>query len=208
MMTGRKSDVWEVQPGERRHPGVIHGVIALVLLILAIAVSRLCSFSLVLPLPLGKFMLTYFSPATTVQVVGGMWFGMWGVIAGMLFPVIGGFIGGQPLVVNLLLIPVNIVQSVAAVWVFRRWRRDPRLATFADWVVFILVVGLLMNIPAAIWVTAVYWRFGIASGSWIIFLVSYIIGHGLPPAVLGAVLLKAFSGVVVRSRVFCKGWWA
>ena len=61
-----------------------------------------------------------------------------------------------------------------------------------------LVTGLLMNIPAAVWVTAVYWGFGVHSGSWwIIFLASYMVGHGLPPAVLGAILLRALSAVVI-----------
>lgn len=207
-MTGQGKDVWEVQMGERRQPTIAHGLIAVLLLALALVISWTCSFSLVLPLPLGKFMLTYFSPATTVQVVGGMWFGMWGVVAGTLFPLVGGLIGGQPVVVNLLLIPVNILQSLAPVWAFRHWRRDPRLTSLADWVMFVVVTGLLMNIPAAMWVTAVYWHFGVMSGSWAIFLVSYIVGHGLPPMVLGAILLRALSGIVVRSRLFCKGWWA
>lgn len=206
-MSDQRHDVWEMQPGERRRPGVIHGVISVLLLGLAEVIARLCSFPLTLPLPLGKFMQTWFSPATTVQVVGGMWFGMWGVIAGTLFPIVGGFINREP-VMSLLLIPVNIIQSLAPVWAFRHWRRDPRLLTLADWVVFILVTGLLMNIPAAIWVTAVYWRFELLSGSWIHFLASYIVGHGIPPALLGAVVLKALSGVVIKSRTFCKGWWA
>jgi hypothetical protein len=185
-MSSRKHDVWEVQPDEQRRPGVIHGIISILLLGLAVAIALLCNFSLVLPVPVGKFLFTYFSPATAVQVVGGMWFGMWGVIAGTLFPVVGSLIEGQRVAVNLLLIPVNIIQSLAPVWVFRRWKLDPRLITLVDWAVFILVTGLLMNIPAALWVTAVYWRLGVADGSWVAFLASYIVGHGLPPVVLGA----------------------
>jgi len=186
----------------------MHGLIAVLLLGLAETIARLCSFSLVLPLPLDRRMITWFSPATTVQVVGGMWFGMWGVLAGTLFPVVGGFINGEP-ALSLLLIPTNVIQSLAPVWVFRRWRLDPRLTTLTDWVAFILVTGLLMNIPAAIWETTVRWALGVHSGPWwVIFLTSYIIGHGVPPALMGAVILKALSGVVVKSRVFCKGWWA
>jgi hypothetical protein len=153
-------------------------------------------------------MVTWFSPATTIQVVGGMWFGMWGVVAGILFPAVGYLINGEP-VLALLLIPVNVIQSLTPAWVFRHWKLDPRLTTPTDWVVFVLVTGLLMNIPAAIWVTAVHWGLGLHSGSWwIIFLVSYIVGHGVPPALLGAVVLKAFSGIVMKSRLFCRGWWA
>lgn len=207
-MSDQRHNAWEMQPGERRRPRIIHGVISVLLLGLAEVIARLCSFPLTLPLPLGKFMQTWLSPATTVQVVGGMWFGMWGVIGGTLFPVVGGFINREP-IVSLLLIPVNVIQSLTPVWVFRRWRLDPRLTTLTDWVVFILVTGLLMNIPAAIWATAVSWSFGGYSGSWwIIFLVSYIVGHGTPPALLGAVVLKALSGVVIKSKIFCKGWWA
>jgi hypothetical protein len=204
-MSDQRRSVWGVEPGEQRRPRAIHGLIAVLLLGLAEVIARLFSFPLTLPLPFGKRLLTWFSPATTVQVVGGMWFGMWGVIAGTLFPVLGGFINGEP-VLSLLLIPVNIVQSLAPVWAFRCWKLDPRLITLTDWLVFILVTGLLMNIPAALWTVAAYRTVGIAHSWW--FFASFVLGHGLPPTVLGAILLKVLSGVVVESRLFCKGWWA
>ena len=147
-MSNQRRSVWGIEPGEQRRPRAIHGLIAVLLLGLAEVIARLFSFPLTLPLPFGKRLLTWFSPATTVQAVGGMWFGL----------------------------------------------------------VFILLAGLLMNIPAALWTVAAYRTVGIARGWW--FFASFVLGHGLPPAVLGAILLKTLSGVVVESRLFCKGWWA
>lgn len=210
-MPNQRNNVWSLEPGEKRRPGVVRGVVSIVLLGLGLGITMLSPFSPVFRVPGGRFFGTYFAPATAVQVVGGMWFGMWGVIAGTLFPVVEGFIKGQLVTANLLLIPANILQSLAPVWAFRHWKLDPRLTSPTDWVVFILVTGLLMTIPAAIWSAAVYWVFGLASGSWkpfVYIVISDAIGNGVPAVVLGAILLKTLSGVVIRSKAFCKGWWA
>src|SRR4030042_7097250 len=113
--------IWTVQPGERRSFGVIHIVITALLIGIGFVVGAFGSISF----PLG-FGVNFFWTGIAVQQVGSIWFGLWGVIAGFIFPFFSNGIAGTPFYVSLAYIPANLVQGLLPAWAFRFFKADHR----------------------------------------------------------------------------------
>jgi integral membrane sensor domain MASE1 len=194
--------VWYVPAEEKREPGTIH-VVVFALLIGVGAVAGAFG-SLAIPLGYG---VTGFWPGVAVQAVGGIWFGIWGVLAGALFPFISNSLAGAPLYVSLAYFPSNFIQGFLPALVFRYLKVDPRLRKTSDYIHFIWSAVLVNNFLGALWAVTVLQQFGLITvTSAPLFFSGWVIGNGVPALIFGIILLKVLSGFIIRHRSFVKRW--
>ena len=145
-----------------------------------------------------------------MQSIGSIWFGGWGAIASALFPLISNSLSGSaPLPVSIAYIPGNLAQGIVAAIEFSMFKSYTALRTAKDWIVWILLGVLLSNAIGAIWGTGVLVAFGLVTGAAAPgTVVGWFIGNSIPSIILGSIILKFVSPLVLRSKAFCKGWWA
>jgi len=196
--------IWTVEEGERRTVGVIHIVILALLIGIGFVVGAFGSISF----PLG-FGVNFFWTGIAVQQIGAVWFGMWGVIAGTIFPFFSNAIAGTPFYVSLAYIPANFVQALLPAWVFRKFKLDPRLKSGRDYL-YLFLAMLVSSAFGALWSPLVVLRgFGLlTTDSLPLFIWGWFGGNVVAGIVFNFVLLKALSGVVIRTPAFVKRWWA
>ncbi len=196
--------VWALEEGEVRKPGIAH-IVALALFTgIGIVVGTFGS----LAIPIG--FVSAFWPGQAIQAVGSIWYGMWGGIAAFVFPLISNALSGSaPLPVSLAYIPANFVQGMASGWVFRQYKLHPALKSGRDWLGFTLVGIILANAFGAAWGTTVLRLFGLITPSahpvaW----AGWFIGNSVASWILGVLMLKFISPLVIKTKAFCKGYWA
>lgn len=196
--------VWDVQEGERRSIGVIHIVITALLIGVGFVVGAFGSISF----PLG-FGVNFFWTGIAVQQVGPIWFGGWGIIAGTIFPFFSNAIAGTPFYVSLAYIPANFVQAFLPAWAFKKFKCDPRLKSGKDYGV-LLVAMIVSSAFGAIYSPLVVLKgFGLLTvESMPLFIWGWFGGNVVAGLVFNFILLKALSGVVMRTPAFVKRWWA
>jgi hypothetical protein len=196
--------IWTVEPGERRTVGVIHIVITALLIGIGFVVGAFGSISF----PLG-FGVNFFWTGIAVQQVGPIWFGIWGVIAGTIFPFFSNAIAGTAFYVSAAYIPANLVQALLPAAAFRYLKADPRLRTGRDYVILIASM-IISSALGAMWSVLVVLRsFNLLTTNSIpLFLWGWFGGNVLAGLVFNIILLKALSGVVIRTTAFVKGWLA
>jgi len=197
-------EVWKLEDGEVRKPGIQH-IVALALFTgIGIVVGTFGS----LAVPIG--FVSAFWPGQAIQAVGAIWYGMWGGIAAFVFPLISNAMSGSaPLPVSLAYIPANFVQGMAAGWVFRQYKLNPALKYGRDWLWFTVVGILLANAFGAAWGSTVLRFFGlITPEAHLVVWAGWFIGNSVASWVLGVLLLKFLSPLVMKTKAFCKGYWA
>lgn len=153
--------------------------------------------------------MNFFWTGIAVQQVGAIWFGAWGVIAAAIFPFFSNAIAGTPFYVSAAYIPANAVQALLPAWAFRRYKADPRLNSGRD--IWILIASMVVSSAfGALWSPLVVLRsFGLLTAESVpIFIFGWFAGNVLAGLVFNIILLKALSGVVIRTTAFVKGWWA
>jgi hypothetical protein len=197
-------EIWTVQPGERRSVGVIHIVITALLIGIGFVVGAFGSISF----PLG-FGVNFFWTGIAVQQVGPIWFGGWGVLAGAIFPFFSNAIAGTPFYVSLAYVPANAIQAFLPAWAFRQFKADPRLKSGRDYGI-LLVSMIISSAFGALWSTLVVLRgFGLLTTDSVpLFVWGWFGGNVVAGIVFNFILLKALSGVVIRTPAFVKKWWA
>ncbi len=202
--TNDSGSVWDVQEGERRSIGVIHIVITALLIGVGFVVGAFGSISF----PLG-FGVNFFWTGIAVQQVGPIWFGGWGIIAGTIFPFFSNAIAGTPFYVSLAYIPANFVQAFLPAWAFKKFKCDPRLKSGKDYGV-LLVAMIVSSAFGAIYSPLVVLKgFGLLTvESMPLFIWGWFGGNVVAGLVFNFILLKALSGVVMRTPAFVKRWWA
>jgi len=198
------SDVWTLEEGEVRKPGIVHVVMLALFTGIGIVVGTFGS----LAVPLG--FVSAFWPGQAVQSIGSIWFGWWGGIAAGLFPLISNSLSGSaPLPVSIAYLPANILQGMIAGWAFRMLKADPSLKNGRDWGIWILWGSLVPNAIGAAWGSTMLVAFGlITQAAQLTTFIGWFIGNSIPTIVLGSLVLKYVSPLVVRSKSFCKGYWA
>jgi len=195
--------VWDLREGEVRSWGVVHVVIFVFLTALGALSATLSSF-----LQVG-YGVSWFYLAVVVQVVGSIWFGFWGVLAGVFFPIVGDLVGSIPISISLSLLPANLVQSLIPATYFRFFRVDPALKKLSDWVHFTLSCVILSNLLGAFLGASAMSAWGfVTSDMYFVVMISWFVGNVIPILVVGAPLLKGLTPVIVSHRAFCKGWLA
>lgn len=197
-------EIWTVEAGERRSPGVIHIVILALLIGIGFVVGAFGSISF----PLG-FGVNFFWTGIAVQQVGPIWFGGWGVLAGVIFPFFSNAVAGTPFYVSAAYIPANLIQAFLPAWAFRRYKADPRLKSGRDYLI-LLVTMVISSAFGALWSTLVVLRsFGLLTTDSVpLFVWGWFGGNLIAGIVFNFILLKALSPVVIRMPAFVKKWWA
>lgn len=195
--------VWSVREGEGRSWGVVHVVVFVFLTALGALSATLSSFLQV------SYGISWFYLAVVVQVVGGVWFGLWGVLAGVFFPIVGDLTGGIPISVSISLLPANLAQSLVPAMAFRILKADPRLASGRDWAIFVVSCVVLNNaLGAYLGTTAMLlWGF-ITEEIYYGIVASWFLGNVLPTVLVGTPVLKGLSPIIISHRAFCKRWLA
>lgn len=197
-------EIWTVQPGEKRSVGVIHIVILALLIGIGFVVGAFGSISF----PLG-FGVNFFWTGIAVQQVGSIWFGLWGVIAGFIFPFFSNGIAGTPFYVSMAYIPANLVQGLLPAWAFRFFKADPRLRSGRDYLILFAAMIVSSAFGALYSPLVVLKGFGLLTAeSEPLFIWGWFGGNVVAGIVFNFILLKALSGVVIRTTAFVKRWWA
>ena len=82
-------NVWQLEEGEVRRPGIVHIVMLALFTGIGIVVGTFGS----LAIPIG--FVSAFWPGQAIQAVGSIWYGMWGGIAAFVFPLISNAMSGS-----------------------------------------------------------------------------------------------------------------
>lgn len=196
--------IWTVEQGERRSVGVIHIVITALLIGIGFVVGAFGSITF----PLG-FGVNFFWPGIAIEQVGAIWFGAWGCIAASIFPFFSNAIAGTPFYVSAAYIPSNFIQAFLPALAFRYFKLDPRLRSARDYIILLLAM-IISDAFGALWSTLVVLRsFGLLTASSIpLFIWGWFGGNLIAGIVFNFILLKALSGVVIRTPAFVKKWWS
>ena len=196
--------VWEVQDGERRSVGVIHIVITALLIGIGFVVGAFGSISF----PLG-FGVNFFWTGIAVQQVGPIWFGGWGVIAGLFFLSFQTQLRVLHSMFLLHIFPANLVQALLPALLFKKLGCDPRLKSARDFAILLLAM-VVSSAFGALWSPLVVLRgFGLlTTESLPLFIWGWFGGNVVAGLVFNFVLLKALSGVVIKTPAFVKRWWS
>ncbi|MEW6623511.1 MAG: hypothetical protein AB1420_10360 [Bacillota bacterium] len=105
--------------------------------------------------------------------------------------------------------PFIFIQGMAAGWAFRAFNGDPRLRATKDWMLFLVWGVIVCNIIGAAWGSTVLRSFGLISpSSHLTVFLGWMLGNSIPSFVLGVILLKYLSPLVIKSKTFCKRWFA
>ena len=105
--------------------------------------------------------------------------------------------------------PANAVQAFLPAWAFRYFKADPRLRSGRDYLI-LLAAMIVSSAFGALWSPLVVLRgFGLLTTELVpLFIWGWFGGNVLAGLVFNFILLKALSGVVIRTPAFVKRWWA
>lgn len=202
--TDAQASVWQQDSAvQRRGPNIGHFVITALFIGIGTVVGAFGS----LAVPLG--FVSAFWPGQALQAVGGIWFGLWGGgIAAVIFPFFSNAIAGISVPISLLYVPANFAQGMIPAWAFRHFKADPALKTRRDYVIWTVWGVLIPNLFGSLWGSAMlaFVIKAIPPSAWFFTWLGWFVGNSLPSLILGAILLKALSPLVVRTRVFCRGY--
>jgi HD-GYP domain-containing protein (c-di-GMP phosphodiesterase class II) len=152
--------------------------------------------------------ISMFWPATVFQVVGGLWFGGWGMVMAVLFPLFSNAIGGVAFNYNLAMIPANLIQGGLTRICFQHQKWDPSLPSLRVTLAFVVLGPLLSNLLGALSFILISQLMDPKMGPehWGVFS-TWVLGNSLPRIFLGIPLLKIFSPLVIRSGLFFPRMW-
>ncbi len=196
--------IWKLEEGEVRKPGLSHYVMMALFTGVGIVVGTFGS----LAVSIGP--VSCFWPGQAIQSVGSIWYGGWGAIAAVVFPMISNAISGSAaLPISIAYIPGNLAQAAFAGYFFRKLNCDPRLKSGKDYAVFLILGTLVANMIGAAEGNLVLLLFGIITPAGVpLNFLGWFLGNTVASAILGVIMLKFLSPLVMKTKTFCKGLWA
>lgn len=196
--------VWRIEDGEMRRPNLSHFVMMALFTGVGVVVGTFGSIAV----PLG--FVSAFWPGQAIQAVSSIWYGGWGGVASIVFPIISNAISGSAaLPVSLAYIPGNLAQGIVGGLAFRMLGADPRLQSKRDWVIFTVFGILVSNIIGAAWGSSILRVFGlITPQAHLTVFLGWFLGNSVASWILGVIMLKFISPIVMKTKTFCKGLWA
>ncbi|MCP4708260.1 MAG: SpoIIE family protein phosphatase [Planctomycetes bacterium] len=154
--------------------------------------------------------ITSFWPAAAFQIVFTIWFGIYGLLAGVIGPMFGYWLIGDS---AFQFLPANIIQCAVAGFCFRYFKLDPRIKSKRDWYGLIFIACILAHVlGAGAGLIDSYLRnpeLAAANSGlsfWLGKYATWIAGNTLPSIVLAPMLLKALSPMMIRGPLFCQGF--
>jgi hypothetical protein len=207
----KSTGVWEYNPDQRKRSVWFYLLIVVILISFGVILGSFSSLSFKITDQINSrspsLGVNYFWVGIAIQQVGSIWFGFWGVLAGIIFPLFSNAVTNASILISIAYLPANFLQSFLPAFVFRRLKLNPDLETSRDylylllsmfvsslfgalWSVFMLVI-VLGQIERDLALTSFFGWFGgnIAAGITFNFL-----------------LLKAFSKIVVEKNLLVKKW--
>ena len=157
--------------------------------------------------PLGHG-ISAFWPAFVVQVAGSAWFGGWGVLAAVLFPILTNALTNVGWSGILGFIPANLAQGLIPAWAFRHFRVDPAIPGHRG-VIFYAIWGAL--IPAMVGgligsVAVIF--FGEATWSeYPLLVVKWATPNMVVSLLIGIPIMRELTPVWRDLGMLAKGWW-
>lgn len=208
-------DVWAATSSQTRRGWPVYLAVTLGLIVAGFLAGVFGSINF----PLG-FGVNFFWTGIAVQQVGAIWFGFWGVLAGVIFPIFSNIVSGLPsiaadnvditaLYVSLAYIPANFAQGFLPAWAFRHYKADPRLRSGRDYLI-LFVAMIISSAFGALWSALVVLRsFGLLeTQSLPLYVWGWFGGNVVAGLVFNFVLMQAFSALVIRTNWLVKRWFA
>jgi PAS domain S-box-containing protein/putative nucleotidyltransferase with HDIG domain len=191
----------------RNDPGLImkkYGLwIVLILVFAGIILGTLGTWSI----PLG-YGLSAFWPAIVVQVAGGAWFGGWGVLAAVIFPIFTNALANVGLSGILGFIPGNLAQGLIPAWAFRHFRVDPAIPGRKGLVFYIIWGALIPATAGGLLGSAAVVFFGEASWSdYPLLVVKWAAPNMVVSLLIGILILRELTPLWRDLGILTKGWW-
>jgi integral membrane sensor domain MASE1 len=189
---------------ERNQSGIY---IFLIIVVMAAIINALLSRFAVVTFPSAPGVSAlYFAAAFMITFT--LWFGIWGAIAAYLGCFIGAGLADLPVMVNLY-------WSLADFWVvlipliaFRKYQADVGLQTKRDFLVFYIFGWLLASLAGAIWGSIMLAVGGIIGWSDVLnTFITWFIGDLIVTVAITPLLLRYFTGYIVRWGLDVKGYW-
>ena len=157
--------------------------------------------------PLGHG-ISAFWPAFVVQVAGGIWFGGWGVLAAVFFPIFTNALANVGWSGILGFIPANLAQGLIPAWAFRRFRVDPAIPGRQGLVFYAIWVAI---IPAAagglIGSVAVILFGGAAWSEYPLLVVRWSVPNMAVSLLIGIPIMRELSSLLRDMGILVKDWW-
>ena len=158
-------------------------------------------------IPLG-YGISAFWPAIVVQVAGGIWFGGWGVLAAVLFPILTNMLANVGWSGILGFIPANFMQGLIPAWAFRHFHVDPAiperkgLAFYAVWGALIpTVVGGVIGSIAVVFFGEATWR------EYPLLVVKWAAPNLVVSLLIGIPIMRELTPIWHDLGILTKGWW-
>ncbi|MFL7812999.1 MAG: hypothetical protein ACK2TT_02920 [Anaerolineales bacterium] len=206
-------DIWEVDPSSERKPGWKHLAVFLILVLSGTVLGSLSSLSFRITNAIDPaspaYGINYFWLGIVVQQVGSIWFGAWGVLAGIVFPFISNSVTQTPLLISAAYFPANFVQSFLPAWIFRRLKLNPRLESGRDFL-YLFLTMVLSSLFGAFWsVFILVFVLGrLEQGQALLNFFGWFGGNMVAGIFFNYFLLKALSPAILKSKRFVKRWWS
>ncbi len=147
-------------------------------------------------------------PSYWFQYPFGVWFGVWGVMGTYIGTVLAGLITGSSLVASVIFKFSDLINAAVPAFMFRFFRLDPTLSTRKAALAAWLVSGVTA-IPSALFAVAgMYYLGWIPADAMPIMTIFWLQSMWTYDALMIVLVMRYASPIVVKSRLYCKGWWA
>jgi serine/threonine-protein kinase len=145
------------------------------------------------------------SPSLALKQAGSVWFGLWGTLAALLAEIAYSFFGGRDLYLSIALLPMLLAEALLPGWAFRHFKVDPRLKSWRDLGACLAILSLSSVLSGVLFTMPIVLFFG---ESWMPFLLETTIPKLISSLLLTPLLLKLFSGLLLRTPAYVRRWWA
>jgi len=152
--------------------------------------------------------ITYFWPAAALQTVSGIFFGLWGILAGVAFPIVSNALTDSSWAHTIGFIPANIVQCSLPLLVMRKFNISPNLKRMRDVLLFITGCTILPNVLGSVVGCGILYMSGYVNNNielWDLIFV-WIVGNIPSSMVFGFLLVKVITPVLKGCGLYYEGF--
>lgn len=205
--------IWDDGSDPERKPNWIHLLVFLALVLAGTVLGSLSSIAFRITDAIDPsnpaYGINYFWLGIVVQQVGSIWFGAWGILAGIVFPFISNTVTQASLLISAAYFPANFVQSFLPAWLFRRLKLNPKLASGRDFL-YLFLTMIVSSLFGALWsVFILVFVLGrLESSQALINFFGWFGGNLVAGTFFNYFLLKTLSPAILKSKIFVKRWWA
>jgi len=207
------ADIWSEPKKDELRPIGFFAAVSMILIVIGIIAGAFGSISFSVDrvdstIQFGSG-VNYFWPGIIVQQVGSVWFGAWGILAGVIFPFFSNAIAFTPISLSVAYLPANFIQSFLPAYFFRKFGLNPGLKTGSDY--FSLLLSMFIgNLFGAIWsigmLIFVFKTVPLTSAGKYFF--GWYGGNMVAGMVFNFILLKALTPVILKANALVRKWWS